>query len=152
MKARGREAVRDRPPTSIALILDTFWREHAEVAAVVFVDSEGECIDYCTSLDPFEAKLAGATWLDSTARMRRNASHVLAGELRQWVVHTDRNDFVVRRVTEEYVLVVQLSAEGLGARHLAALDGLVALLREDVGAECAPWNRGRDPWIGGGSL
>ena len=66
------------------------------------------------------------------------------------MLQTDRSAFIVRRVTDEHALVVQLSADGPGARHLAALDRLVALLREDVGAEVAPWSCVRDPWIGGG--
>lgn len=149
MNESGREALRDRPPTSIALLLEAFWRAHPEVVAVVFVDADGECIDYCTSIDPFDAKVAGATWLDSTMRMRREASNVLASELRQWVLHTDRSDFVVRRVTEEHVLVAQLVSDGLSARHFAGLDRLSELLREDMGAEIASWQCARDPWIGG---
>ncbi len=145
----GREPLRDRPPTSIALILDAFWREYTEVVAVVFVDADGECIDYCTSIDPYDAKVAGATWLDATMRMRGSAKNVLAGELRQWILQTDRSVFVTRRVTEEHVLVVQLIAGGLSARHLVALDKLSALLREDVGVEATRWDCVRDPWIGG---
>ena len=149
MSLPERVAVRDRPPTSIALILDTFWRDHREVIAIVLVDGEGECIDYCTSIDPYAAKVAGATWLDTTMRIRARAKHLFAGELRQWVLETERDAFVIRRVTDEHVLVVQLVPEGLGARHLAALDRVVSLLREDIGADLAAWDCVRDPWIGG---
>ena len=60
MTARPPEAKRDLLETSFTPILRRIWSAMESVLAAVFVDLEGECIDYVSSLDPFEAKVSGA--------------------------------------------------------------------------------------------
>ena len=149
MTARALEPLRDRPATSLAVILEGLWRGAADVLSVVFVDAEGECVEYCTGVDPYDAQVSAATWLDATMKMRAAVERCAAGELRQWILESERSAVVVRRVTEEHVLVVELASAGLHVRFFALLDRVVAELRVDTGFDASTWQRWdgiADPW------
>jgi len=145
--SRVADPLRDRPDTSLSRKLEEFWRAHEAVQTAVFVDAEGECVDYCSARDPYEAQVAAATWLDVTMHLRASSQRMRAGEVRQWILERDDGAIVVRRVTDEHLLVVELGPQGLSARVLLALDGVVTLLREDAGYEAADWDRLREPWL-----
>lgn len=147
MTKRAAACQRDRPETSLSRLLEGLWSAHPEVISAVLVDGEGECIDYCTGEDLYEAKVMAATWLDATMHLRRACHAMGASELRQWLLETDKGAVTVRRVSDDYSVVVQLSAS-LNARLLVALDALVVALRADVGDERRAWDPERDPWLG----
>jgi len=148
MTKGDRTTQRDRPDTSLSRLLRVLWDAHEQVIAAVLVDAEGECVDYCTSGDPYDAKVMAATWLDTTMGLRRAGVGMGARELRQWTLESEAGGVVVRRVTEEHFVVLQLSTQGVNARLLLALDALVIALRADVGADRGGWDPQRDPWLG----
>ena len=79
--------------------------------------------------------------------LRAASQRMRAGEVRQWILERDESALVVRRVTNEHLLVVELAAQGVSARVLLALDALVNVLREDAGYEAADWDSLREPWL-----
>jgi hypothetical protein len=131
---------RDRPETPFSRILSAFVLAHEGVRAAVFLDVDGECIDYAARLDPFEALVLGATLLIPTKEMLTAASSSAAGAPLLWVLEAERLDAVVRRVSDEHLLVIWLVAGGLGARILRAMGPLAELLRREAGLEAPGWD------------
>ncbi len=142
-----RTTQRDRPDTEFSNILRRFFERHEKMRAAVFVDSEGECVDYCALLDPFDTKVFGATWLSTHNAMLRCMERLHAGQLRQWTVEGQTQTLVVRRVTDEYSLLVLLDAEGVTAHVLQDLVEVAHQLRSEAGIRPASWEVQSDPWI-----
>ena len=136
---------RDRPPTAFATLLEGLYRAHEGILAAVFVDDQGECIDYCTVLDPYEALVSAATWLTVTSELTRVAERVGAGALLQWIFEGERGDVIARRVTPEHVLVVMLAESGLSGRLLSAMGALAEALRQEASAPAPPWDPEHEP-------
>jgi predicted regulator of Ras-like GTPase activity (Roadblock/LC7/MglB family) len=117
------------------------------VLAAVFVDHEGECVDYCTVLEPYDALVAAATWLMVTVELTESAHRIGAGELLQWVFEGVHGDVIVRRVTSEHALVVSLSAHGLSGRILSAMNALAEALRKEAGDLAPAWDPEHVPLV-----
>jgi hypothetical protein len=134
--------LRDRPPSPFANILASFLEVHPRTLVAVFVDGEGECVDYASRLDPFEALVLGAQLLpltlDLAVRMRKQGG----GALVSWMVEAEGRDLVVRRVTEDHSVIVALAAGAVSARLLRALSALAEALRREAGFDLPSW----DPW------
>jgi len=141
-RALSRPLLRDRPPSPFANILSGFTDVHSDILAAVFVDGEGECVDYASRLDPFEALLLGAQLLpltlDLAARVRTHGG----GALVLWMVEADRRDLVIRRVTDDHTVIVALAAGAVSARLLRAMSALAEALRREAGFDLPGW----DPW------
>lgn len=133
---------RDRPESPFAHILAGFVEVHAEALSAAFVDRDGECIDYATRLDPFEAQVIGAQLSAVSADLARRLAALQAGALILWVVEAERREFVVRRVTDEHIVTVALPAQSLNARVLRAMSALAEALRREAGLAVPSW----DPW------
>lgn len=131
---------RDRPDSSFSLILNRFLMRHEHAIAAVLVDGDGECVDYATVLDPYDAKIFGAVLLDTTAELTAAVRRAGGGAPIQWVVEAARYDLVVRRVNDEFVLVVVLEAQKLTGHVLAAMAVLAEALREEAGLRAESWD------------
>jgi hypothetical protein len=131
--------VRDRPETPFSRILEDFMRAHAAVRAAVFLDAEGECVDYASRAEPFEALVFGATLLNPTKALLAAAGPLAAGELVLWVLETERLDGVVRRVSDEHLLALWLERDGFSARLMRATSSLAELLRREAGIGAPAW-------------
>ena len=102
------EAPRDQTENVFTIILRRLYEAVPALLAAVLVDTEGECIDCVSAIDPFDAKVAAA-------HMHMLLEHLAATKLRPTVgqafalelVTSDR-EIWVRRLGEEYVLVVLL--------------------------------------------
>jgi predicted regulator of Ras-like GTPase activity (Roadblock/LC7/MglB family) len=138
MTRRPPEAARDQIESAFTPILRRIWSSAPAVLAAVFVDMEGECIDYVSSIDPFEAKVSGAHAhvLMDALRVR----HKL--ELQEPItleITGSARELWARRVSEDYLLVVVLEP---GADHLQVRSVLSAAGREfraEVGAASPAW-------------
>jgi predicted regulator of Ras-like GTPase activity (Roadblock/LC7/MglB family) len=100
----------------------------------VFVDWEGECVDAAcaASVDGTELRIAGAQWCINYRQVMAIAERLALGPAEELVLRFAGQQIVVRRVTDEYVVVLALGNEAnLGrALHLARLAS--AGLREEM--------------------
>ncbi|UJR79499.1 roadblock/LC7 domain-containing protein [Sandaracinus amylolyticus] len=132
------ESRRDLDESSFTPILRSVLHCVPGVLAVVFVDSEGECIDYCSSLPPFDAKVIAAHMLVVTSEVRETTKR-RAGE--PWAIHVQgsERDIVVRRVTDEYLLVVVTLAMGIPSLLTETIELAVRKLRVESGEVTPRW-------------
>lgn len=143
MTRRPPEAERDQLESAFTPILRRLWEASPAVLAAAFVDAEGECIDYVSSIAPFEAKVCGAharVLMDDLSER----GHKLG--LRESVVLTlvaSERELWSRRVTDEYLLVAVVLA---GVEH-EGMDELLAAtgrqFRDEVGAATPAWEPSR---------
>ncbi|MDH5674523.1 MAG: hypothetical protein OEZ06_20520 [Myxococcales bacterium] len=133
------EADREELDSSFTPILRRVRREEPAVLAVAFVDLEGECVDYASALDPFEAKVAGAhvhvVMAEFVARQQKLGLRtpfflrIRASERLLWA----------HRIADEYLLVVLAAPEVNEER----LDRLIAetsvALRREAGLPPPSW-------------
>ena len=134
--------VRDRPESPFARILAGFVEVHAAVLSAVFVDREGECIDYASRIDPFEAQVIGAQLALVSADLVQRFGRLQAGAVIVWVIEAEEREFVVRRVTDEHTVAVALTVRGVSARVLRAMSVLAEALRREGALPVPAW----DPW------
>lgn len=133
---------RDQAESEFTPLLRRAWARAPEVLAVAFVDQEGECIDYCSALEPFDAKVAAAHMTVVMAEVERGIGALGGGRTRQLVVQASERDLLVRRVSDEHAVVAVTVSGGAGVR--AVLDGLeelVSALRHEGRIERPHWDR-----------
>ena len=141
-RSRPPEAPRDLNETGFTPILRSLWSDHAGVLAVAFVDQEGECVDYCSSIPPYDAKVSGATLRIVLEQLGGRCHAAGAGEPKLLYLVFERVEFVARRVTDEYLLVVTVKP-GRAVRKLTeAIETSVLRLREEAAAPPPPWDLG----------
>lgn len=114
------------------------------VLAVVFVDSEGECVDYCSTLPPFEAKVAGAHMSVVVAELRVDGGSA-QGEPAFLHIHASERDLVARRIDDGYTLVLVTGASGLTSMLRDAIEITVDRLRAEAGLMSPVWEPGLLP-------
>jgi hypothetical protein len=133
---------RDRPESPFARILAGFVQVHSGVLSATFVDAEGECIDYASRIEPYEAQLIGAQLSALSAELATRLGALHSGPLVLWVLEAARREFVVRRVTDEHLVVIALAPQGLSARLLRATTALAEALRREGGLSLPAWDPG----------
>lgn len=100
---RAPERVRDEDESDFTPILRQAWRADPSTKCVLFVDREGECIDYVSAIDPYQAKLVGAhglLLLDACGEVQA------PGEPQALVILTAGDILWVQRVSGDYAVVV----------------------------------------------
>jgi hypothetical protein len=130
---------RNRPESPFGQILAGLLAAHRQIESAAFVDGLGECVDYASRLDPFEAEVAGAQMQNVTVRIA-DMDKVCRGALVLWTVEAARRDFVVRRVTEEHCVVLALAAHGVTAHLLRSLPALADALRREGQLHVPSWD------------
>lgn len=127
------EAPRDNEETAFTAPLRALVRAAPEVLAVAFVDEEGECVDYCTSLSPFEAKIAGAQLL-VVSSIVASAFDGKAGAPNLIVVDASERCLLARRAGEGYTLAAVIAADpGVTSSLFVALEATLTALRVEAG-------------------
>lgn len=143
MNAPGSDCVehgRDQAETEFTAALRSIFASDSDVLAIAFVDHEGECVDYCGSLEPYEIRVIGAQLQVVLNNIAPNVARLGLGELAELHVHCENHELVVRRIDYEYACVV-MRREGLpDAPMLAALDSALATLRRLAGLGIPPWD------------
>ncbi len=134
-----RESPRDQDSSDFTPILRRLLHTSQSVLAVVFVDWEGECVDYCSSLPPFDAKVAGAHMLVVMADIAARASR-LGGVTRMLHVVGDSRELVARRVSDDYLLTVVVEEGGAVRRVLEAVERAVAEIRDEARLSTPSWD------------
>lgn len=134
------EATRDQEATGFTPILRRVWSSTPAVVAVAFADMMGECIDYVSSLDPFDAKVSAAHALIVISRLLESGDKLGGGAPVMLEIAADEREIWARRVSEEYVLVVvtEAGADRTLVRH-AILRAVIAL-RDEGGISIPTWD------------
>lgn len=99
------ETPRDMEETGFTPILRRLVANVPELQAAVFVDEEGECVDYTARMALFDAKIAGAQLHVLTHTIVETARRFL-GDAHAYHVVADAREILVRRVSDEYTLVL----------------------------------------------
>lgn len=135
------EAARDQDASGFTPILRRVWSATPSVLAASFADMLGECVDYVSSLDPFDAKVTAAHALIVMSRLIESADKLGGGTPFMIEISADEREIWARRVTEEYVLVVvtELAADRVVVRQAVAR--AVEELRNEAGADIPSWDR-----------
>lgn len=134
---RSGELPRDLMPSSFTPILRRLWRSAKGVLAVSFVDHDGECVDYCSSIDPFEAKVAGAHMRIVMVETATSLAKLDHGRVQVVHIVGERRELIAARVSAEYTLVTVLSEGGAVRAVMEALEQAVVELRAEAGIEAS---------------
>lgn len=127
---------RDQAPSSFTTILERLVHSTPSARGAALVDFEGETVDYAGSLDPYELKVAAATWQIAVSEVCATS---FAG-FTQLVVRAARSSFVLRRVSDHYAVILVLHARAAFAVSDRALaEAETALVTE------AGWSRKNRP-------
>jgi hypothetical protein len=121
------EATRDVDQSAFTPILRRVLRLGPDMLGAAFVDSEGECVDYCSAIDPFDTKVAGAHLQMLCAELTPHLAKLGFGAPRQVHLVGDTRELVVARVGGEYALVVLVRA---GAAELPLQECVARAVRE----------------------
>src|SRR4051812_38568136 len=84
MDAPRAEAARDQGESAFTPILRRCFQDVPRLLAAVFVDAEGECIDYVSAIDPFEAKVAAAHMHNAMSLFRWARASRSLGSRTRW--------------------------------------------------------------------
>jgi hypothetical protein len=124
-------AARVEQETGFTAILQALLDSLPEALCVVFVDPEGETVDWAARIDPFEARIAGAELTIVVAVARAGTARGGIGQALELRVECGKKSILVRTVSDGYDLVVILKSSTISMQaaektHLCA----IALLRE----------------------
>lgn len=141
MSPSPRSVARAEAISAFTLILQDGLAALPGARGAALVDREGETVDYVGEIDPFELKLAAAHWQIVMCQLhgtRLASTH-------QLVVRSTRRSFVVRRLHDDYAVVLVFLSRAAFAASERALAELEVRLCLEAGwgppAWCAPWIR-----------
>jgi len=120
-------------------ILRRLWQSSPSVLSVTFIDGEGEAIDYCASLDPFEAKVMGAQLVVTTREVIESNLRAGFGQLYEILIGCENRDLIVRRVSDDLGLVVCTRAAEDDHAVTIAVERCVDSLRREIDLEVPEW-------------
>lgn len=141
------EARRDIDESAFTSVLRSLVRIVPEALLAVFVDEEGECVDYCSALPPFDAKIAGAQLHVMVHEVSQVVARLRGGKV--WFVHVQASEreLLVRRVSDEYLLVLVTRPMKVEGPLRAAIDATVAALRAEGEISRPRWEPHRQPLL-----
>jgi predicted regulator of Ras-like GTPase activity (Roadblock/LC7/MglB family) len=145
MDRRPPEAQRDQMESAFTPILRKAWTASASVLALVFVDNEGECIDYVSSLDPFEAKVCAAHALVLVEGLRAAWSKLGLTDPAMLSISGSRRELWAWRVSADYLLVAVLVPGADHTQIRAVLASAGREFREEVGVRAPGWEPAGGP-------
>ncbi len=136
------EAPRDQSENPFTRILRRLRGVRPGVLAVCFVDQEGEAVDYCSSVSPYDAKVAGASMLSFLRNTSRAMARLASGEVSEVVVWGDHRELCIRRVASEYSLVVVLRAGAFDDVVRDEMDAAARAFRDEAQIPPPEWEGG----------
>lgn len=143
MDPRQHEAPRDQADSAFTPILRRLWKQLPSLQAAAFVDIEGECIDYISRIDPFEAKVAAAHMHMLLGVLAESFHKLDAGPTFSIEIDAADREVWVQRVGDEYVLVVMFAAGSERSHREGAIGLACAEFRAEVGMRPPPWEASR---------
>lgn len=136
------ESVRDQVESEFTRLLRELWLVEPALLAAVLVDNFGECVDYCATIDPFEAKVIGAHLGVVMAEAQGFAQKMRLGRVHCLEIAGAERDFVGRSVGEGYLLVAAVQAGHTSQQLLDAMVEVSQGLRKEGGIEAPSWDPG----------
>lgn len=143
MRRQRAPAKRDQDWSTFARILQNLIEATPGALGAVFVDGEGESVDYAGSLDAFDIRVAGAQ-LQLEFRKAREGLVGAFGELRQVTIRARSRSYVAHQLPEGYLLVMVMGrCAGFGVSPRA-----IAQAEFDLRAE-GGWQppKGQERWV-----
>lgn len=137
------ETPRDVEETAFTPILRRLSESVPEVQVAMFVDEEGECVDYSVRIGLFDAKIAGAQIHVLTHTIVQHATRLL-GTPHAYHVVADEREIVVRRVSDEYTLVLVCDPPAPLGTLSQLIDAAVRELRLEGGIAPPLWEPHRE--------
>lgn len=133
------EAPRDLDESEFTELLRQIRVAVPAVEAAIFVDNEGECIDYASSIDPFDAKVTGAQMLDLERQLERTSDAVRAGAHFSLEIGFAAYEIWCRRLSDDYLLVLRVVGS-FERSHLRSVSARVGqAFRAAVNIETPAW-------------
>jgi hypothetical protein len=120
-------------------ILRRFWKSSQSILSVAFIDGEGEAIDYCSSIDPFEAKVIGAQMIVTARTVLESVVKAGHGRMYEMTVIADRRVLIVRRVTDELALVTCTKVGEDEHAVAVAVERCIDRLRREAELDIPEW-------------
>ena len=120
-------------PSGIARVLEIFFGGNTEVEAAVLFDSTGETVDYHTHIEPFDARLLAAYSGIIFLATKYKLKWLEDAEVSMIEICTDRIDFVIVPVLEDFYLVVSIASGGLSENFIDTVVGSVEALCQEIG-------------------
>lgn len=140
-----RESDRDQIETEFTPILRMLFRSVPGSTAVVFVDDEGETVDYCSSADPFSARVIGAQLQVTAREIARVIRRLGGGEMSTAEVWGSSGQLIVRRLGGGYFLMVATEEPVDSQRVTLPIEEAVAALRAEGALAVPHWDPVRPP-------
>jgi predicted regulator of Ras-like GTPase activity (Roadblock/LC7/MglB family) len=134
-----KEAPRDQVESAFTGVLRRLRDSAPSVLSAAFVDTEGECIDYASALDPYEAKVNAAHMLMLMHALRATREKVRAGEPIVLEIAAETRDAWVQTVGDDYVLVLLLEPGFDRVELKQAVAMACNEFRTEVGIAAPPW-------------
>ncbi|MCB9558363.1 MAG: roadblock/LC7 domain-containing protein [Deltaproteobacteria bacterium] len=116
----------------MTIFADILRHEMTEIPGIVgaiFADWEGESVDLYSNVGQTNMKLAGAHWGIIYSQARTAFRKRQLGMIQQMILDFEQQRVVVRRITDEYFVVVAVQGENNLGHTLCALDRAVEKLR-----------------------
>jgi hypothetical protein len=129
-RARRVAPPRDQSTSTFTEILERLLAATPGALAVALVDFEGETVDYAGRLATFDIKIAAAIWQIVIAE---TAETPAMGSIRQFNLRAGSRGYVVRRVQENYAVLIVLHRRAAFAVSDRALIEVQARLSVEAG-------------------
>lgn len=101
-------------------------------SGAILADWEGEAVEQACLYDDYELKLIGAHKGIILNRMKEAHAELELGDLREAVISTEGDRFIIGPVGPDYVLVMTLGKEAIVGRALHHFRTSVALLTKEI--------------------
>lgn len=134
------ESERDQLESTLTVPMRQLFSSSPSVMAAVFVDAEGECVDYCASLEVHDAKVAAAQLQVVLEEVRVFGRRVEAGRPAMLEILGLQRSFLVREVGDGYAVVVVVAGPSIDVAITWALDESVRVLRREASLPTPSWD------------
>jgi hypothetical protein len=134
------EAVRDQLETTFTPMLRRAYEATPQALAFAFVDQEGECIDYVSGIDPFEAKVCAAHVFVLLDQLHGQQARLRLKNPFSLEIATDSRCLWARWICQDYVAVAVVTPDADRSKLEATLAELSREFRGDAGIETPSWD------------
>jgi hypothetical protein len=121
---------RDQATSPFTRVLERLVAVTPGAQGAALVDFEGETVDYAGRLEPFELKITAAHWLIVLSETSESCP---IGPIERLVVRAKRRAYYVRRLEENYAVVIALHPRAAFAVSERAMQEAIAGLSAEAG-------------------
>ncbi len=130
---------RQEQETGFTAILGRLLRASPGAIGAALVDAEGETVDYAGEhIDPFELKVAAATWRIVLGELERGPFAEFAGVPRRFSIYATSRTFVIEALPEGYAFLSVLASDAAEGHATRALDLALRDLYREAGWASPP--------------